>query len=256
MARHRLRVLRHPVFRYSRLDGAGPDAARFARLVFSRKGDPMPLRPLPCAAILALLASALPAQEPRGRAEPIPDALWQRMQGVSWHPGLGCAGRADLRLLTIPHHDFTGDRREGHLVAAATEAETLLDVFAALYDAGYPIQQMRPVHEFGGRDDLSMAANNTSAFNCRRVGGGTRLSDHAFGTAVDINPVQNPYVTQGGTTPAAGVDFDQPAERGAGVPGVIREGDAVVRAFTARGWGWGGTWRSAKDYQHFSRSGG
>lgn len=214
----------------------------------------MPLRPLPCAALLALLASAVPAQDMRGHAGPIPDALWQKMQGTSWHEGRGCPGRAALRLLTVPHRDFTGDTREGHLIVAAAEAEVLLDIFADLYAAGYPIQQMRPVHEFGGDDDLSMAANNTSAFNCRTVGGSTRLSEHAFGSAIDINPVQNPYVSRGGTSPAAGTNFDDPAER-TEAPGVIRAGDAVVTAFTAHGWGWGGTWKSAKDYQHFSRSG-
>lgn len=215
----------------------------------------MRLKPVFVAAALAFIASGAFAQDLRGRAEAVPDSLWHRMQGTSWHEGMGCPGRAALSLLTIPHHDFTGDRRDGHLVVAAAEAETLLDIFAELFAAGYPIQQMRPVHEFGGNDDLSMAANNTSAFNCRTVGGGTRLSDHAFGTAVDINPVQNPYVTKHGTAPAAGADFDDAAERGPGMPGVIRAGDAVVRAFTTRGWGWGGTWRNSKDYQHFSRSG-
>jgi poly-gamma-glutamate synthesis protein (capsule biosynthesis protein) len=206
-------------------------------------------------ALGAVLAAAPLWAQDRGRAEPIPEALWQKMVGVSWHPGLGCPERAALRLLTLPFVDFTGARREGRLIAAAQEAEALIAVFAALHAAGFPIQQMRPVHEFGGDDALSMAANNTSAFNCRRTTGGGRLSDHAYGAAVDINPVQNPYVGRHGTQPLAGQAHDTAAERAAGAPGVIRDGDAVVRAFAAQGWGWGGHWRSVRDYQHFSRSG-
>ncbi len=177
------------------------------------------------------------------------------MQGTSWHTDMPCPARDDLRLLTIPYVDFYADRRDGRMIVSAEVADDLLSIFADILSAGYPIQSMRLVQEFGGDDGLSMAANNTSAFNCRLVAGTNRLSQHALGKALDINPVQNPYVTRSGVSPAAGVDFDEPHERKADVPGVITAEHPVVRAFKARGWGWGGDWSASKDYQHFSESG-
>lgn len=206
-------------------------------------------------AALMLLAGPLVADEMRGTFGPIPDDVWTRMQGVSWHSDLPCPAREALSLLTLPYVDFYGDTREGRMIVARAAAEDMLDIFADIMAAGYPIQSMRLVHEFGGDDGLSMSANNTSAFNCRVVSGTTRLSQHALGLAVDINPVQNPFVTSRHTSPPAGDGFDEANERGAEVPGVIRPGDEVVQAFKARGWGWGGDWTSLKDYQHFSASG-
>lgn len=207
--------------------------------------------------LLALLIAAPPlrADGDRGRADAIPDALWSAMQGTSWHADMSCPARADLRLLTLPHLDFYGDRREGQLVVAANVAEVMLDIFADMFAAGYPVQSMRPVSAFGGDDDLSMAANNTSAFNCRLVGGTQRLSQHASGRAIDINPVQNPYVTSRGTSPKAGEAYDSPKDRVADVAGVLTPDHPVVKAFKSRGWGWGGDWKNSKDYQHFSENG-
>lgn len=198
---------------------------------------------------------ALAQDSGRGTHGPIPDSIWAKMQGVSWHADMACPARADLALLRLPFVDFYGDTHTGEMIVARDVADEMLDIFAEIYAAGYPIQSMRLVHEFGGNDRLSMSANNTSAFNCRVVGGTNRMSQHAFGRAVDINPVHNPFVTRTLTSPRAGVDYDNASERGADVPGVIREGDAVVRAFKARGWGWGGNWSSLKDYHHFSQSG-
>jgi poly-gamma-glutamate synthesis protein (capsule biosynthesis protein) len=177
------------------------------------------------------------------------------MQGVSWHSDLPCPARQDLRLLSVPHVDFKGRTQRGQLIVAEDVAEDMLDILAEVYAAGFPIQSMRLVHEFRGDDGFSMAANNTSAFNCRVVAGTSRLSQHAFGRAIDINPVQNPYVAGNHTSPSAGVDYDEPAERAAPAAGVVVAGDAVVSAFKSRGWGWGGDWSSSRDYQHFSANG-
>jgi D-alanyl-D-alanine carboxypeptidase len=111
---------------------------------------------------------------------------------------------------------------------------------------------MRLVDEFGGDDRRSMAANNTSAYNCRRVAGTTHWSSHAYGAAVDVNPVQNPYVRGSSIAPHAGrqfasIDRSPAAQVG---PGVIRDRDVLVRAFARIGWRWGGDW-SEPDYQHF-----
>ena len=205
--------------------------------------------------IAALCAIGGSAWAERGTQGPIPDDMWARMDGVSWHEDKGCPSRDALTLLTMPYRDFTGQDRTGQMIVAAEVADTVLDIFSDLHDMAFPIERMQPVHMFFGKDGLSMAANNTSAFNCRTVGGTNRLSQHAFGKAMDINPVQNPYVKGGYTSPEAGQAFDEAAERTAEVKGIIRAGGPVVRAFTTRGWGWGGAWFTLKDYQHFSQNG-
>ena len=107
--------------------------------------------------------------------------------------------------------------------------------------------------KYDADDDLSMAANNTSAFNCRKVSGSTNWSEHAYGRAIDVNPVQNPYVTRSGrVSPPAGRPY---ADRGRRAPGMLHAGDQAVKAFARAGWAWGGEWTSAKDYQHFSTTG-
>jgi poly-gamma-glutamate synthesis protein (capsule biosynthesis protein) len=164
---------------------------------------------------------------------------------------------ARLRHLTVSHVRFDGTTGTGELVVHEDHAEALVSVFRTLYDAGWPIRRMRLVDAYRGDDALSMAADNTSAYNCRRVAGTDRWSDHASGLAIDLNPVENPYVTGSSFVPEEGARFvrlDRSA--GADVPrGVIRDGDVVVRAFARIGWAWGGHWSSAKDYQHFSATG-
>ncbi|MGE3620990.1 MAG: M15 family metallopeptidase [Acidimicrobiia bacterium] len=139
----------------------------------------------------------------------------------------------------------------GDLVVHRDVAGSLAAVFSRLLDAGFPIERMVPVSAFGGSDEASMAANNTSAFNCRAVTGGSGWSEHAFGRAIDLDPVQNPYVRGTTVLPAAGVAHlsRTPA------PGRILAGDAVVGAFAAVGWHWGGAWSSPVDHQHFSATG-
>ena len=97
-----------------------------------------------------------------------------------------------------------------------------------------------------------MSANNTSAFNCRAVTGGSSWSEHSFGTAIDVNPLVNPYVSGGTVLPPEAAPY---ADRTADAPGMIHVGDVVVETFAGFGWVWGGTWSSPKDYQHFSTSG-
>ena len=140
---------------------------------------------------------------------------------------------------------------------ASRYALDLVTVFGRLYRARWPIRHMRPASEYGGDDDRSMAADNTSAYNCRRVAGTRHWSAHAYGAAIDLNPVENPFVWGGQVHPAAGRRFAR-LDRAGGPqatsrpPGVIRSGDVVVDAFAAIGWTWGGAWSATPDYQHFS----
>ena len=169
---------------------------------------------------------------------------------ASWRPGCPVSPQR-LRLVTFTHVDLAGRAATGRLVVREDVAQPVADVLADLYAARFPIAQAQPVDAFGGSDDASMAANNTSAFNCRQVTGGTRFSEHSYGTAVDLNPVQNPYVQGSTVLPEEGRAF----VRRTPAPGVVLAGDAVVRAFADRGFSWGGDWTSLKDYQHFSLSG-
>jgi poly-gamma-glutamate synthesis protein (capsule biosynthesis protein) len=170
------------------------------------------------------------------------------MTGVSWHSGCPVALR-DLRLLELDHWAYDGSVKRGRLVVHERAARKIRNVVERLFEIHFPIRRMRLIDAYGGSDDRSMAANNSSAFNCRFVAGTTRWSMHALGLAIDINPVQNPYVAGSHVSPPAGQDY---VDRSRRAKGMIHAGDRVVRAFAARGWEWGGYWTYPKDYQHFS----
>ncbi len=196
---------------------------------------------------------------PGGTISLISDARWAHMQGRSFDPKIkGCAQRDALRLLTLGYLDFGGRLKFGQMVVHRSVARDVRDVFVQLLkDRSFRIARMDPVDVFDGDDDASMAANNTSGYNCRRASGSARLSSHALGLAIDVNPLLNPYVSRRGTAPKGGEAWDTPEERAAAhsEPGLILSRSAITRAFKAKGWGWGGDWRSSKDYQHFSADG-
>jgi D-alanyl-D-alanine carboxypeptidase len=188
----------------------------------------------------------------RGHASLLDSQTRQRMTGVSWHRGCPVP-MTDLRLLAVTHWGFDGRAHVGRLVVNRDAARAMLGAMHSLYRLHYPIRQMRLVDAYGAVDDRSMAADNTSAFNCRFVAGTDHWSEHAYGRAIDLNPLENPYVTAGGyVSPPGGGGY---ADRGRHVPGLIQDGGAVVRAFAAVGWPWGGDWPWPKDFQHFSASG-
>lgn len=181
--------------------------------------------------------------------------LRERMAS-SYRPGCP-VGLRHLRYLRVRFVGFGGAARTGRIVVHASQARPVVGVFRRLYAARWPIRRMHLVDRYGGDDDVSMAANNTSGFNCRRVAGADRWSQHAYGRAIDLNPVQNPYVVGSSVAPEAGRRYarlDRSAD-GSRRRGVIRARDVVVRAFTRIGWEWGGRWIHSKDYQHFSASG-
>lgn len=170
---------------------------------------------------------------------------------ASWEPGCPVAPDG-LRIITMSHWNYAGSVSTGKLVVAASLANQVVEIFSDLYDARFPIERMELVDNYDGDDDQSMAANNTSAFNCRLVTGGSSYSEHSYGRAIDINPVVNPYVKGSTVLPPAGSAY---VDRSLDAPGMIHANDEVVQAFAARGWIWGGTWSSLKDYQHFSTTG-
>lgn len=171
----------------------------------------------------------------------------------SWRPGCP-VGLADLRYLTMSYRGFDRAVHKGELVVHASHASGVIRALRSLFDAGYPIRGMRLVDVYHADDDASVAADNTSAFNCRAVAGRPGVwSQHAYGTAIDINPVENPYVGADGTVVLAA---SRPyLDRSRQATGMIHAGDATVGALAAVGWKWGGYWTSVKDYQHFSATG-
>ncbi len=203
------------------------------------------------AALLAVPAAASGDLAFRGTISRIDAAQAKRMTGVSWRPGCPVHLR-DLRLLKMSHRRFDGRVATGRLIVHADVAREVVSVFRRLYVGGFRVRRMVPVDAYGASDFRSIEADNTSAFNCRYVEGTTRWSEHAYGRAIDLNPIENPYVSGGRTSHRASIPYlDRTRRR----PGMAYEGGAVVRAFDAIGWGWGGRWTSVQDYQHFSASG-
>ena len=196
-------------------------------------------------------AGAAPPFE--AKSSPIDRGLRRRMTGKSWHRGCPVAlGR--LRFLELTHWGFDGEVHRGRLVVHRRAVDEVLGAMESLYEDRFPIRRMRLIDQYGGDDHRSMAADNTSAFNCRFVAGQPGVwSEHAYGRAIDINPVENPYVSPGGSvSPPAGEPF---ADRSRHEPGMIHGGDSTVQAFARQGWEWGGDWSPARDYQHFSATG-
>jgi hypothetical protein len=176
-----------------------------------------------------------------------------RHQDVRLSYRTGCpVTPAELRLVTTSYHGFDGRSHLGALVVNRRVARDVVAVFRRLYAARFPIRRMTPVSAFRGSDDASMAADNTSGFNCRRAVGGSGWSEHAYGTAIDVNPVENPYVLGGDVLPPAGRTF---LDRGRVRRGMATGSGALVRAFASVGWKWGGRGAGSPDYQHFSVSG-
>ena len=185
------------------------------------------------------------------RALPLSDALRSSMTGVSWHEGCP-VNLDDLTELEMSHWGFDGEIHQGSLIVASEVAETVSSALEHAYDWRFAIERMEPVYLFKGSDDASMAANNTSAFNCRAVTGGSRWSQHSYGNAIDINPVQNPYVAGSTILPPEGAEY---IDRDPAVPGLIVDPGPLTGAFLRKSWGWGGNWSSLKDYQHLSETG-
>jgi hypothetical protein len=188
----------------------------------------------------------------RGSVTTLSSTVRQTMTGVSWRPG--CPVSLDaLRLVRARYVGFDGRAHTGGIVVHRDVATDVVGVLRRLYATRFPIRRMTPVDAYGGSDFRSIEADNTSAFNCRYVDGTTRWSEHAYGRAIDLDPVENPYVTASGTTSHAA---SRPyLRRSPYRPGMAVESGVVVRAFAAVGWAWGGHWSGARDYQHFSASG-
>jgi hypothetical protein len=186
----------------------------------------------------------------RSAVRPIDPAVRARM-GATWSPA--CPVRlADLRYLTVSFRGFDGRAHTGELVVNRRVADQVVSVFARLYRAAFPIEEMRLVTTADLEAHPTGDGNNTAAFVCRAARQQRRWSAHAYGLAVDVNPFQNPYARGDLVLPELASSY---LDRGRARPGMIRPGDVVTSAFAAIGWTWGGTWRSPTDLMHFSATG-
>jgi len=172
----------------------------------------------------------------------------------SWHAGCP-VGPAQLRRVRLTYWGFDGRAHTGALIVDRRVVGDVVRVFRRLYAARFPIRRMRPIDAYRASDERSLEADNTAGFNCRYVigPGPKRWSTHAFGLAIDVNPVENPYIESGRVHPRAGRAY---LDRSRVRPGMAVSGGILVRAFAAAGWQWGGRWSSSPDYQHFSKTGG
>jgi len=182
------------------------------------------------------------------------DEIKARITGLSYPPGCGVS-YDDLRYLQLSYVDFNGQTRLGEMICNKAVASDLIQIFSELFHAGYQIDKIKLIEEYGADDDLSCADDNTSCFNYRVVAGSTNLSKHALGVAVDLNPFYNPYVTY----PNGKIRISPPgseayADRSADFPHKIDENDLAYKLFTQHGFTWGGHWKTLKDYQHFQKA--
>ena len=194
-------------------------------------------------------AMAATGQFPFGVA-PVGGPLRAKMLSTTWHQGCPVE-LSSLRQLRITYRDYQKKTESGDLVVHADVAEELIAIFQDLYQAGFQIEKIKPVEEYNGSDDVSMAANNTSAFNCRDVTGQTgKFSNHSWGRAIDINPRTNPYVKGNIVLPPQGREH---LDRTRQETGSILADSYIVKRFLRAGWQWGGAWTDRKDYQHFEK---
>lgn len=189
------------------------------------------------------------------KIEEIDDAIFERINGKSYKENCTFP-RNELRYIKILHYNLSGEIRLGEIICNESISGDLIAIFKVLYQAKYPIERMVLIDEYDADDERSMAANNSSAFNFRLVPGTQKLSNHSRGLAIDINPLYNPYVrtNKNGKTIVSPTSGKQYADRSKHFPYKIDKNDLCYKEFTKRGFTWGGSWKSLKDYQHFEKT--
>ncbi|MGZ8605801.1 MAG: M15 family metallopeptidase [Actinomycetota bacterium] len=194
-----------------------------------------------------------------GRISALPAGLERELRGTTWREDCPVP-LEDLRLLRFNFLGFDGAVKRGPMVVHASVAEDVLWVFGRLFAEGFPMKRVGLAREFHPsrlETDPHTHRSVTASFNCRVVvtpaGPGDQFSQHSYGLAIDVNPLQNPYVREDGWVRNR---FARPfVDRARDAPGMIHDGELVVRAFAAIGWAWGGHWSDGKDYMHFSLAG-
>ncbi len=189
--------------------------------------------------------------------EPLSDELIAYITGISYPAeGTEDISYEDLSYVHVLHYNFDGESAEGELICNKAISQDLVEIFYELYVAEYQIEKITLIENYDGDDTASMTDNNTSCFNYRTVDGTDRLSRHALGLAIDINPFYNPYVRfiKDGSPVISPEGSEDYADRTLSFPYKIDDTDLCYRLFTEHGFTWGGNWNSSKDYQHFQKA--
>lgn len=186
------------------------------------------------------------------------DEVYARIYGKSFVDNDDIA-LSDLRYIKVLHYNFDHQVQVGELIVNRELVPDFQEIFQELFEHEYEIQSMYLIDNYwtgdgASSDSASIEVNNTSAFCYRKVVGGSGLSNHALGRAIDINPQQNPYVTyKNGVAQWSHDNADDYIDRDTGLPHVITHDDLCYQLFKAHGFDWGGDWKTMKDYQHFDK---
>jgi poly-gamma-glutamate synthesis protein (capsule biosynthesis protein) len=207
--------------------------------------------------LLLLLFTSLLLGEFHSSIQKITPEIKKRMlKGDSWRKGCPVP-LSDLRYIQISHYDFDGVAQTGELIMHKAVANDIVDIFRELYILKYPIYQMGLVSDFSSNDYRSIEADNTSAYNCRNIAGGSKWSKHAYGLAIDINPIENPYhKVDKHSIHAKSLPYEKRTHKAlidSQDRAMLLRQDKATQAFIKRGWNWGGDWKYTKDYQHFEK---
>lgn len=188
--------------------------------------------------------------------KPISQYTKQRMiEGKSWHKACPVPVN-DLRYIRVKHRNFYRSEKMGEIIVHKDVADEVVEIFRELYEIKYPIRQMRLVSDFRGSDWQSIEADNTSAFNCRKATGSKKWSKHSYGKAIDLNPIENPYISRKGyISHKKSWAYKKRVHKNSSYAdkAVLVKGDKAIQIFEKYGWKWGGDWSGVKDYQHFSK---
>lgn len=182
--------------------------------------------------------------------EPLSEEIKERIRGVSWKETVPYP-LDDLVYIQVTYYGFDGKTHIGELIMHKLVAPEIIEIFKMLFEAKYPIEKVKLIDDYDASDEASMADNNSSALCVRSITNQyNELSRHSYGVAIDINPIQNPYISSNMILPEAGENYQDRTNKR---KGMIIEGDICYTAFVSRGWTWGGNWTSIKDYQHFQK---
>lgn len=184
-----------------------------------------------------------------------PELKKRMIKGNSWRKGCPVP-LENLRYLRMTYKDFKGTDMKGELIVHKDVSIEVTEIFEALYDADYPIHKMRLVSDYKGNDWQSIEADNTSAFNCRKATGSKKWSKHSYGKAIDINPIENPYISRKGyISHKESLVYKKRVHKNETYAdkAILLKNDDAVKIFKKHGWKWGGDWPAVKDYQHFSK---
>jgi len=184
-----------------------------------------------------------------------PEVKKRMIKGNSWRKGCPISLN-DLRYLCVKHIDFRAKEVMGEIIVHKDVSHEVTEIFEALYEIGYPIKKMKLVSDYKGNDWQSIEADNTSAFNCRNATGSKKWSKHSYGKAIDINPIENPYISRSGRiSHKESLQYRKRVHKKSTSAdrAVLLKNDKATKIFEKYGWKWGGDWSGVKDYQHFSK---